>query len=86
MDGLTDFFSGIWDTAKGTFQSWIDYDLQKQNIKVQQQQSAQQSPAYQAAAAWEGQTNLAGLNVPNLLIYASIGVAGLVALKKLKVI
>lgn len=81
-DSLTEFFDGAWDTATNSFQKWLDFDLQKTQMKAQSQQAAQQSPAYQAAAAWEGQTNIVGVNVPNLLLYAGLGVAGYVVLKK----
>lgn len=78
---------GFWDNVTNSFKTWIDYDLKKTEVKAQTQQlAAQQSPAYQAAAAWEGQTNVAGVNVPNILLYAGLGVAAVFVLKKSKVI
>lgn len=86
-EDLGNTVSGFWDTLTNTFKSWVDYDLQKAQIKGQNQLAAQQqSPAYQAAAAWEGQTSVAGISVPNILLYSGLAVAGFVVLKKTKVI
>lgn len=85
-DEISNSVGGFWDTVTNTFQKWIDYDLTKAQVKAQSAQLAsQQSPAYAAAAAWEGQTSVAGVQVPNLVIYAGLGLAAVVLLKKAKV-
>lgn len=86
-EDISNTVGGFWDSVTNSFKTWIDYDLKKAEVKAQTQQlSSQQSPAYQAAAAWEGQTSVAGINVPNILLYAGLGVAAVVVLKKAKVI
>jgi hypothetical protein len=83
MDSFGDFLGGLFDRATQTFKSIADFEIAKIGAKAEAQKVEQESPAYQAANAFDG----GGLVFsPNLLIYGGLGIVGLVVLKKMKVI
>lgn len=87
-NAVTDFFGGLFDTARGVFREITDFELSKAELELEKERRKQEGqdlrldfPSTTMAAASNGGGGVAGFNATTLILVGVAGVAVLWALR-----